>query len=282
MLARLMLAVVVSGAVLVPMLELMAADSNRQIPRKQRLRSLLTKFSRKKIKIGGRLRDEQLQPMVGVLVYADISRCSLALPLTADTARKPCADERVVTVTDSDGRYQLRVTFERAHKYLHVRFRIAQAGDQDVVVPMASVDHMLGRMEAGSYYRLNREYQRILAGEPRDLIYASRQVALDAEQLSSPWQQENRRRIGIALASNLHTILADGKPQKGKQKEVVTVSSCTHHTLHRDTWRDTQPPQRLVDFRFLFPANGIGAEQVASATDLDCSASPPPPKIVDL
>ena len=272
MLTKLMVAVVVSGAVLVPTLELMASENKRNNQRQRRLRVLLTKFARKKLEISGQIRSEGMRPMVGVIVYADTSSCSLALPLDAREERDSCNDERLVTVTDQNGQYRLQLRPKRKHKYLNVRFRIAQAGERTAVITLASVDYMLGRMPAGSYYRLDNQTQLKLSQEHRDLIYASRRVALNAEQLRFPWLQENRHAIARTLAHQLGKVIGSGEHRKSKQ-EVITVSSCGQHRWHRDEQHTTQQPLQLVDFRFLFPASGIDPAQLANTTSPECDTT---------
>ncbi len=266
MLARLVLAAVVSGAVLVPMLELLAAENNNKTPRQRRLRSLFTKFARKKLKLNGQLRREDMRPLVGALVYVDVSRCSLALPLMATRPRDACADVRVVTPTDSQGRYRVQLRVGRNQKYVHVRFRIASPGRQTVSIPLASVDHMRGKMAAGSYYRLDREPQLALLRERRDLIYASRRVALYLSQLQAPWLQENRHLIARTLARTLHKMM-DSRHEGNEEQGVIALTSCGHSASSRNGHYDTEQPLRLVDFRFLFPATGFATEKVA---DPDC------------
>ena len=270
MLAKLMVAVAVSGAVLVPTLELMASENKRNNQRQRRLRSLLTKFARKKVEIRGQIRSEGMRPLVGVLVYADASSCSLSLPLDTRDERDSCNDMRMVTVTDQNGQYRLQLLPKRKHKYLNVRFRVSPAaGGQTAVIPLASVDYMLGRMPAGSYYRLDRQEQLELLQKHRDLIYASRRVALNAEQLRFPWLQENRHAIARTLAHQLAKVISRGE-QRQSEQEVITVSACGQHRLHRDEQQTTQQPLQLVDFRFLFPASGIDTAQLANATRPEC------------
>ena len=265
MLARLVVAIVVLGAVAVPVLELLAADNNRKNSRQRRLRSIFTKLARKKLELQGQLRSENMRPLVGALVYVDASRCSLALPLNANKMRDACDDVRIVTPTDQRGRYLVKLRVSRSHKYLHVRFHIAAQGERAVVMPLASVDHMLGKMPAGSYYRLDRDAQLALLRAPRDLIYASRRIALHTLQLRTAWLQENRHLIARTLAR----ALTNGDTHK--EHEVVSVSSCGQDTLHRNEPHLEQQPTQLVDFRFLLPAAGINAQHVAD--DNDCHAS---------
>ena len=266
MLARLVLAVAVSGAVFVPILELMAAENNHRTSRQRRLRSFLTKFTRKKLEINGRLRGEGMRPLAGALVYVDASRCSRALPLTATVMRNECDDVRVVTPTDQNGRYRVQLRVGHRQRYLHVRFRISERGKHTIAIPLASVDHMLGKMAAGSYYRLDREPQMALLREPRDLIYASRRVALYPSQLQAPWLQENRDLITRTLARTLYEMMV-GKRVDTKEQGVITVSSCGHNTLRRNEPNIAEQPLRLVNFRFLLPAAGLAAESIA---DPDC------------
>ena len=266
MLAKLVLAVAVSGAVFVPILELMAAENNRRTSRQRRLRSFLTKFARKKLEINGQLRNQEMLPLVGALVYVDASRCSLALPLTATTMRDECDDVRVVTPTDHNGRYRIQLRVGRHQRYLHVRFRIYEQSKQTVAIPLASVDHMLGKMAAGSYYRLDSKSQMALLREPRDLIYASRRVALYPSQLQAPWLQKNRDLIARTLARTLHEMMIDERVDD-KEQGIITVSSCGHGMLRRNEPNITEQPLRLVEFRFLLPAAGLAAESIA---DPDC------------
>ena len=267
-----MVAVVVSGTVLVPTLELMASENKRNNQRQRRLRSILTKFARKKLEITGQIRSENMRPLVGVIVYADASSCSLALPLDAREERDSCNDKRLVTVTDQNGQYRLQLRLKRKHKYLNVRFRVAQAGERTAIITLASVDHMLGRMPAGSYYRLDNQTQLRLSQEHRDLIYASRRVALNAEQLRSPWLQENRHAIARTLAHQLGKVIGSGEHRESKQ-EVIMVSSCGPHRLRRDEQHTEQQPLQLVDFRFLFPASGINTAQLANTTRPECNTA---------
>ena len=272
MLAKLMVAVAVSGAVLIPTLELMASENKRNNQWQRRLRSLLTKFSRKKLEIKGQIRSEGMRPLVGTLVYADASSCSLALPLAAKEGRDSCNDKRMVTVTDQNGQYRLQLRLKHKHKYLNVRFSISHAGERMTVIPLASVDYMLGRMPAGSYYRLDRQPQLEMLREHRDLIYASQRVALNTEQLRFPWLQENRHAIARTLAHQLAKVISSGEHRK-TEREVITVSSCGQHRLHRDERHTAQQPLQLVDFRFLFPASGIDIAQLANTTRPECNTA---------
>ena len=273
MLVRLVFAAVVLGAVAVPVLDLALADSKRDTSRQRRLRSFLTKFTRKKLEISGRLRGENLQPLAGVLVYADISSCSLALPVTAAALRAVCHDERVLAVTDRHGRYRLPLRLNRAHRYAQVRYRITQADGRAAVIPLTSVDHMLGRLPAGSYYRLDRDQQLSLLRQPRDLIYATRHIALHAEQLHAPWLQENRQQIARVLAHRLQAVL-NGNNQAVRVDEEIGATSiafCGHHIRYRyhDLHKHNMPrPTRLVNFSFMFPVAGINSN---SAAAFDCT-----------
>lgn len=274
MLARLVLTLTVSSAVLVPVLELIAAENNHKAPRQRRWRSLFTKFARKKLELSGQLRREDMRPLVGALVYVDASRCSLVLPLTAVKPRPACDDTRVIAPTDRRGRYRVQLRVGRNHKYLHVRFRITEQGKQTATIPLASVDHMLGKMAAGSYYRLDRKPQLDLLQQPRNLIYASRRVALHPSQLQAPWLQENRHLI----ARTLHKIMRT--PEDSAQQEIITVSSCRYSGLPRNKHSTTkQQPLRLVDFRFLLPATGLTTENVAEP---DCDTPREPLPRIDL
>lgn len=265
MLARLVLALAVSGAVFVPLLELMAAEGNRRATRQRRIRSLLTKFTRKKLEIRGQLRDENMRPLIGVLVYVDISRCSLVLPLAAAAERDACDDERVVIPTDQQGRYRVKLRVSRRQKYLHVRFKVTKEGKRDAVISLASVDYMLGKLSAGSYYRLDRKPQLALLREPRDLIYVRRRVALHPSQLQAPWLQENRYLIARTLARTLREMLEGDRVDD--EQEVIVVSSCGYSMLRRDELDIDEQPLRLVDFGFMLPAAGLAAENI---TEPDC------------
>ena len=267
MLERLVLVLAVAGTLLVPVLELAAAENNSRTTRQRRLRGLFTKFARKKLEISGHLRRDDMRPLVGALVYVDASSCSLALPLTATKTRDACDDVRVVTPTDQRGRYRVQLRVGRSQKYLHVRFKIAEQGKQTAVIPLASVDHMLGKMAAGSYYRLDHKPQLALLREPRDLIYASRSVSLKLSQLQAPWLQENRHLIARTLARTLHEMI-DGERIDDKEHEVITVSSCGYSMLPRSEYDTAEQPMRLVDFHFLLPAAGLEAE---SSADPDCN-----------
>ena len=265
MLARLVLMAVVSGAVLVPVLELAAADNSRQNPRQRRLRSLLTKFARKKLELQGQLRSEDMRPLVGALVYVDASRCSLVLPLDANERRAACDDVRIVTPTDQRGRYLVRLRLTRHHKYLHVRFRIATQGERAADIPLASVDHMLGKMPAGSYYRLDRDAQLALLRTPRDLIYASRRIALYPSQLQTAWLQEHRHLIARTLARTLTS--SEAQPEH----EVMAVASCGREGMPS---HETRSALQLVDFRFLLPAAGLGTQPRADGSDCHTTTHP--------
>lgn len=278
MLARLVLTIAVSSVVLVPALELIAAESNHKAPRQRRWRSLFTKFTRKKLELRGQLRHENMRPLVGALVYVDASHCSLVLPLTAMGPRTACDDVRVIAPTDRQGRYRVQLRVGRKHKYLHVRFKIAEQGQRTATIPLASVDHMLGKMATGSYYRLDRKPQLALLREPRNLIYARRRVALHPSQLQAPWLQEHRHLIARTLAYTLHQMLGNAR-EDAAQQEIITVSSCRSGMLSRSKHNLSKEPLRLVDFRFLLPATGLATDSVA---ELACDTQREPLPRIDL
>ncbi len=257
MLARLVLTTVVLGAVSLPVAELVAADNKRRNIRPRGLRSLFTKFARKKLELQGRLRAESMRPLVGVSVYADASRCSLALPLGANRLREACDDLRVVTSSDQHGRYRVPLRVSGNHRYLHVRFSIRERDAQAaVVIPLSSVDHILGKIPAWSYYRLDRDAQLALLRTPRDLVYARRRVAVHSSQAQL---HKSRHLIARALLRSLPHGDRHG------EREVITVSSCGRDRLYRQD--DEQLPRQVLDFRFLLPAAGLDTPYFTEGND---------------
>ena len=159
----------------------------RQLPNQQ-VKSIGYSSSRAKVTVRGRLADGELRPMTGIEIYVDASDCSLSLPIDTSTTRKPCQDTRVVSETDENGSYHvsLRVN-HRQQRYLNVRFVIARKGHnpERLIIPLQSVDQMLGHMPVGSYYRLDRDEHRRLLSKRRDLVYTTSKVVMTIKQLNS-------------------------------------------------------------------------------------------------
>ena len=197
--------------------------------------------TRTRVTVEGRLSDGELRPMAGVEVYADASDCSLSLPIDTSVARKPCRDKRVIGKTDANGDYQifLRIDTKR-QRYLNVRFAIVREDrhPERLIIPLQSVDQMLGRMPVGSYYRLDRDQHRRLLAKRRDLIYTTSEVSMSVNQLDS------LREVAPYIHKNLFFSIAD---VIGGTLAVVNAN-CTND-LSPAVHKNTQP----VAFHFLFP-----------------------------
>ena len=193
------------------------------------------------VTVHGRLSSSELQPMVGVEVYADASDCSLSLPIDTSVVRKPCQDKRVVAETDSNGNYRLSLRVDHnKQRYLNVRFAIVRKDHRPerLVIPLQSVDQMLGHMPVGSYYRLDRDEHRRLLSKRRDLIYTTSEVSMTANQLDS------LRKAAPFIHQNLFFSIAD---VVGGALAVIDTQ-CTNE-LSPAVHQNTQP----IAFHFLLP-----------------------------
>lgn len=198
--------------------------------------------ARSKVAVRGRLADGELRPMAGVEVFVDASDCSLSLPIDTSVTRKPCQDKRVIGETDSNGDYQVFLRVDpRKQRYLNVRFAIAREDRQPerLVIPLQSVDQMLGQMPAGSYYRLDRDEHRQLLAKRRDLVYTSSEVVMTANQLDSL-----RKATPFSHKENLFFSIAD---VVGGVLAVIN-GQCTSN-LNPAVHQNTQP----IAFHFLLP-----------------------------
>lgn len=266
MLIRLVLIITVSGVVTfsaVSAVDLLGAGT-RKNSRVRRLRSFFSNLTRKELEITGQLSTEGAQPMPGVLVYADASRCSLALPLGATGGRKECNDKRVTDRTDERGYYRLPIHIGRRHKYLHVRFKIEQQGEQPTVIPLASVDQILGHMKAGSYYRLDREHQLRLVTKHRDLVYTSMVVPLDATRFGSHSIGDHHHIIKIMLHRTFRQILDQGEQN-------TAVGCGNKYNWRWDNISQDKQTTRFVDLRFIFPKTIPPIKFLARVPHFDCS-----------
>lgn len=263
MLVRLVLTIAMSGVVT---FSASATDWTgiRKNSRPRSLRSFFSSLIRKKLEIAGRLSTENAQPMSRVLVYADASRCSLALPLDATGGREGCRDKRVIGRTDDEGYYRLFIQVGRKHKYLHVRFKIEQQGEQPTIIPLASVDQMLGRMKVGSYYRIDSEYQRRLVTEARNLVYTSRIVPLDTAQFNIYKTGDQHHITKLMLGRTFRQVL-------DQREQDTAAAGCEDENNWRwGDFRKNHPETKLVDFRFLFPKSIPQNKFLARISRLGC------------
>ena len=193
------------------------------------------------VTVHGRLSGRELHPMVGVEVYADASDCSLSLPIDTSSVRKPCQDKRVVAETDSNGDYRISLRVDHnKQRYLNVRFAIVREDrhPERLIIPLQSVDQMLGHMPVGSYYRLDRDEHRRLLSKRRDLIYTTGEVSMTANQLDS------LREDSPFIHQNLFFSIAD---IVGGALAVINTQ-CTND-LSPAVHQNTQP----IAFHFLLP-----------------------------
>lgn len=214
----------------------------RQSPDQQySIKSIDSSHERTRVTIHGRLSSRELHPMVGVKVYADASDCSLSLPIDTSADRKPCQDTRVTAETDPNGDYRLSLRVDRnKQRYLNVRFAIVRENrrPERLVIPLQSVDQMLGYMPVGSYYRLDRDEHRRLLSKRRDLIYTTSEVSMTANQLDS------LREAAPFIRQNLFFSIAD---VVGGALAVINTQCI--NDLSPAVHQNTQP----IAFHFLFP-----------------------------